>query len=194
MTTLYVLLVRSLPLLNAHPTMLSRSFCSMCCFVCVCQLMDAAINGTADATQEVYSQADTILVLICQLFVRVACFLTVVGLLASSRQWRDEYLLQYSGVFCVSLVGLILCLFLRVYRVTLASYPTRYPTVLTYWSAFEYSSLLLAHTLFSLLFYYYSIVSAFRIGSSSMDLGELESMSSSTPTVRAALHQASRRR
>ena len=65
--------------------------------------MDAAINGTADATQEVYSQADTILVLICQLFVRVACFLTVVGLLASSRQWRDEYLLQYSGVFCVSL-------------------------------------------------------------------------------------------
>ena len=115
---------------------------------------DVIINATADATGEVYTRFMTILVLVAQLVVRIASIFTIVGLLASSGSSQDEFLLRYCGVFTVSLFGLILCLFLRVFRVTLASFPSAFPTVLDYWGSTEYCLLLLSHSLLSLLFYY----------------------------------------
>lgn len=194
LTTLYVLLVTARLPERSCDTWANISHASLFFVSVLSQLADAAINSTADATYQLLTRTDTILVLVLQLFVRVSCFLTLIGMLASSRRWRDEFIVQYCGVFSVSLIGLIVCLFLRVYRVTLASYPSRFPTVLSYWSAYEYSSLMLGHTLLSLLFYYYSIMSAFRIGSSRMDgMGELDK-SCSTPSVYAALQEANKRR
>ena len=115
---------------------------------------DVVINATVDATGEVYTRFMTILVLVAQLVVRIASIFTIVGLLASSGSSQDEFLLRYCGVFTVSLFGLILCLFLRVFRVTLASFPSAFPTVLDYWGSTEYCLLLLSHALLSLLFYY----------------------------------------
>ena len=191
LTTLYVLLVchsqgrtHAKNNTNSLPTTIRAS-----------QLLDASINATADATDRPYTSTDTILVLIAQLCVRVGCFMTTVGMLASARSWQDEFLVQYCGVFSVSLVGLILCLFLRVYRVTLASYPSRFPTVLDYWASFEYCSLLLGHTLLSLLFYYYSITSAFRMGAARQNVAvDPGGVSGRTPTIAAAVQKASSRR
>ena len=67
-------------------------------------------------------------------------------------------------MFGVSLTGVIVCLFLRVYRIILASFPSTFPTVLDYWSNTLYCVLLLTHVLLSLLFYYYCVRSAFRMG------------------------------
>jgi hypothetical protein len=139
----------------------------------------------------------TILVLVAQLFVRVCCLFTTVGMLAASRSWRDEFLIQYCGMFAVSLAGLIACLFLRVYRVTLAAFPDRFNTVLSYFDSAEYCGLLLAHILLSLLFYYYSICAAFRVGSARMYLPperDTGGTSPCRPTPYAAVQLASRRR
>ena len=88
-------------------------------------LVDACINASADSIGAAMTKPTAILVLIAQLLVRLCCFFTTVGMLAASRSWRDEFLLQYCGLFAVSLAGLIIGLFLRVYRVTLAAYPSR---------------------------------------------------------------------
>ena len=115
---------------------------------------DVVINATADASGEELTRFFAIFVLVAQLMIRIVCIFTTFGLLGSTGSWQDEFLLRYFGVFGVSLASLILCLFLRVFRVTLASFPSQFPTVLDYWSTTEYCLLLLGHTLFSLLFYY----------------------------------------
>jgi hypothetical protein len=117
-------------------------------------LADIVINATSDASGERLTRSVAIVVMVAQLLVRIACMFTTVGLLSSSGSWNDEFLLRYCGVFAVSLIGLVLCLFLRVYRVTLASFPSRFPSVLDYWGTTEYCLLLLFHMLLSLVFYY----------------------------------------
>merc|ERR1712046_549135 len=105
---------------------------------------------------------------------------------------------EFCGIFAVSLVGIIACLFLRVYRVVLAAFPSRFPTVLDYWSSTEYCLLLLAHVLLSLLFYYYSIMAAHRCGQlkyffNPAQCGNLHNRTS-TPSMYAALHLSTMRR
>lgn len=161
------------------------------------QLADVAINATADAVDSRYTKTDTILVLVAQLATRICCSISMVGLLASSRTWSDEFLLQYCGIFVVSLVGLIVCAFLRVYRVTIASFPSRYTSVLEYWALGEYVIMFVGNTLLSLVFYYYSITSAFRMGSARTHLGvvpEVESSGRSAPSIFQAIQESSRRR
>lgn len=128
-------------------------------------MIDALINGLADANESRQSQTWVILVLAAQLFVRIGCFTTSVQLLASSSSsWMDELLVDFCGLLSVSLIGLILALFLRVYRVMLSSYTSKYPDVLTYWDDPYYCALLLAHTIASMAFYYWSVVSGHRMG------------------------------
>ena len=115
---------------------------------------DVVINATADASGEELTRFLAIFVLVIQLMIRILCIFTTFGLLATTGSWQDEFLLRYFSVFAVSLASLILCLFLRVFRVTLASFPSRYPTVLSYWGSEVFCVLLLGHTLLSLLFYY----------------------------------------
>ena len=117
-------------------------------------IADVVINATADANAEPLSRFSAISYLVIQLVVRVLCVFNTIGLLGSSGTWYDEVLLRYCGVFVVSLSGLIICLFLRVYRVTLVAFPSRFPTVLEYFADLPYVLLLVGHTMASLLFYY----------------------------------------
>ena len=158
------------------------------------QIADVSINATADAVSGRVTQTEAILAgLVPQLVVRILCAITMVSLLSSSRSWRDEFLLQFCGVFGVWLVGLIAALFLRVYRVMLASFPSRFPSVLDYWNSTEYSLLLAAHTLLSLLFYYYTIHAAHRMGSARYFSIHQNPGRSGRPSVLSAVHMASRR-
>ena len=126
--------------------------------------IDIVINSTADAQGEPLTRFLAILVLVAQLVVRIACFFTTIGLLATSGAWHDEFLLRYCGVFVASLFSLFLCLLLRVSCVTLASFPTEFPTVLDYWGT-AYPVALIGHVLLSLVFYYTALTSAFSMGS-----------------------------
>ena len=139
------------------------------------------------------------LVLVVQLLVRICCTITTVGMLTTTAVWHDAFLLQFCGVFSVSLAGLILCLFFRVYRVTLAAFPSTFPTVLHYWGSGEYCSLLISNSIFSLLFYYYSITAAYRVGSMKTiappqpDLSGDQQIPLPRPSAFAAVQLASRR-
>lgn len=154
--------------------------------------LDIVINATAEAQGEPFTRMGAIFVLAAQLIVRVACISTVISLLASSGSWHDEFLLRYSAVFVVSLAGLILCLFLRVFRVTLASFPSEFPTVLDYWGSATYCLLLLAHILLSLLFYYFAARSAHAMGSAGATGTPIESRRAVRPSALAAVQLASR--
>ena len=154
--------------------------------------LDVVINATAEAQGEPFTRMSAIFILIAQLVLRIACIFTVISLLASSGSWHDEVLLRYSAVFVVSLVGLILCLFLRVFRVTLASFPSEFPTVLDYWGSTTYCLLLLAHVLLSMLFYYFAARSAHAMGSARGLAAPIESRGSVRPSALAAVQLASR--
>ena len=159
-------------------------------------MADAIINATADTTAERQTTWRAASVLAVQVLIRVGCMISTVGLLSSSRTWRDDLLLEFCGLFAISLVGLITCLFLRVYRVTLSAFPSRFPTVLDYWNSTEYCLLLLAHVLLSLLFYWSSITAAHRMGSAKYFHradGALQP-GAKAPSIYAAVHLASSRR
>jgi hypothetical protein len=126
---------------------------------------DAVINATAEANVSRITQVWAAIALAGQISTRIGCILATISLLTSTRQWRDEFLLEFCGMFGVSLISMIICLFLRVYRVTLAAFPSQFPTSLSFWQNTEYCLLLTTHILLSLLFYYMSIMSAYRMGS-----------------------------
>lgn len=128
-------------------------------------LADGTINATVEANVESLTALLAAFVLAIQVLVRIGCIGTTVSILAASHAWRDDFLLDYCAYFSVSLIGLILCLFLRVYRVTLATFPSRFPSPIDYWSSSEYCIMVLINSVFSLLFYYMSISAAHRMGS-----------------------------
>ena len=162
---------------------------------------DASINATADANTQQMTTAWASLILVGQVFVRICCVGMVVAALSTSRTWRDDFLLEFCGVFAVSLVGIIVLLFLRVYCVVLASFPSTFPSVIDYWGSSEYCLLLLTHVLLSLLFYYTSIMAAFRAGRLKYFYNNTEHASTAAlqdggtvPSVYNALHLAAMRR
>lgn len=159
-------------------------------------IADATINATVEAEFERSTTLWTALTLGVQIVVRVACICTTVSILSASRAWRDDFLLDFCVLFAVSLIGLIMCLFLRVYRVTMATFPSRFPTVLDYWGSSEYWLLLVVHALLSLLFYYTSISAAHRMGSAKyFDSQQSEAtVVSQAPSLYTAVHLASMRR
>lgn len=177
-------------------TLAAGSYSAQFVTLYVLLLLDVCVNATADTSSDVNSRMPAIWVLVAQTVVRIACAATSVAMLASSRSWHDEFLLQYCGVFAISLFSLILCLFARVYRVTLASFPERYPSILDFWASEAYCLLLLGHTLLSLLFYYYSLTSAHRMGARSplSAITQHEGGAGGRPSTYAALALSSRRR
>lgn len=165
-------------------------------------LADAAINANADANATRFTQVSAVLALAGQVITRLGAMAATVGLLGTSGQWRDDFLLEFCGLFAVSLIGMIVCLFLRVYRVTLASYPSNFDSVVDYWHHPEYGALycamLVVHIVLSLLYYYYSIRAAYRMGSSrhaaESAARTFAANPGSTPTVYGAVSLASMRR
>ena len=88
-------------------------------------------------------------------------------------QWRDVLLSDFVDVFSVELLGLAFCLFFRVYRVMLSSYNTNFPTLLSFWDNDSlYPTLMLLHTLVTLILYIVVIKGAHRMGSVRYTRGE----------------------
>ena len=162
-------------------------------------LGDAAINATVDANDTPLTSTWAAIALVAQVVVRICCAVTTVGMLSAQGEWHDNVLLEFCGVFSISLIGIIACLFLRVYRVVLSTFPSRFPTVLDYWSSTEYCLLLIANSLLSLLFYYSSIRAAYRMGDlktlSSAAVASARAVREGTgrPSIYAAVHLASLR-
>lgn len=177
-----------------------RPYTTRLALLYVLLMADASINATVDAQIEPLTILWASMALVGQVIVRICCIVTTVGMLSSSRVWRDDFLLEFSGVFAVSLVGIIICLFLRVFRVVMAAFPSRFPTVLDYWRSDEYCLLLLAHVLVSLLFYYSSITAGHRMGrlvyfsSPERACATCLEQSVTRPSVYTAVHLASMRR
>ena len=164
------------------------------------QVADACINATSEVNAERMTRTGATLLLVAQIVTRISCIATTIGMLSTTTIWHDAFLLQFCGVFAVSMASLILCLFFRVYRVSLAAFPSRFPTVLDFWASSEYCLLLIAHVLLSLLFYYSSISAAHRMGRlryfSQPDAACTSALQQSVtvPSAYAAIHLASMRR
>ena len=162
-------------------------------------MADACINATSEVNAERMTRTGATLLLVAQIVTRISCIATTIGMLSTTTIWHDAFLLQFCGVFAVSMASLILCLFFRVYRVTLAAFPDTFPTVLDYWRSPEYCSLLLSHSILSLLFYYYSIAAAYRVGSLKshttphLDYSSTDPLGVPRPSRWAAVQLASRR-
>ena len=116
------------------------------------------------------------------------CIFTIVGLLASSGSWQDEFPPRYCGVFVMSLIGLVLCLFRR----SGALHHSERVTVFDYWASTTYC-LLPRPVLLSLLFYY----SNHRRAQHGLAIGAAvtaEGARSIRPSTYAAVQLATRRR
>ena len=130
--------------------------------------MDLAITATADTNETTQTQGETIAILVAQLATRLVLLAVAISLLASTPALRngqlDELMLAFRGYFATQLLGVLVCLFLRVYRVMLASYTSEFPTIKTYWEQPAYHILYLLHIATTLLYYYMHISSAYQLG------------------------------
>ena len=132
------------------------------------QAVDALITSLADTMEVVQTQAETIAVLAAQLFTRILLLLVAISLLGSTPALcagqLDSLMLAFRSFFAVQLMAVLVCLFLRVYRVMLASYTDDFPTIHTYWEQPAYHILYILHMGTSLLYYYSHISSAHALG------------------------------
>lgn len=181
---------------QASPALAISPYATRYALLTVLLMADASINATVDAQIERNTTAWASLVLVAQVLVRMCMIATTVSMISTSRSWRDDFLIDFCGVFAVSLVGIIVCLFLRVYCVVLAAFPSRFPTVLDYWNSTEYCVLLIAHTLLSMLLYYSSIMAGFRCGKLRYFYSQTPQTSGAGghPSIYEALHLSTLRR
>ena len=137
--------------------------------------MDVAITATADTMEVVQTQGETIVVLAAQLVTRLLLLLVAISMLASTPTLRagnlDSLMLAFRSFFAVQLLGVLVCLFLRVYRVMLSSYTTEFPTILSYWEDPIYHILYLLHIATTLLYYYMHVSSCYQLGVCFGDVG-----------------------
>eukprot|EP00320_Phaeocystis_rex_P014650 CAMPEP_0119060558 /NCGR_PEP_ID=MMETSP1178-20130426/4495_1 /TAXON_ID=33656 /ORGANISM="unid sp, Strain CCMP2000" /LENGTH=185 /DNA_ID=CAMNT_0007041671 /DNA_START=48 /DNA_END=605 /DNA_ORIENTATION=- len=133
--------------------------------------VDTVITSVADTMEVVQTQAETIMVLMGQLTTRILLLLVAVTLLGSTPALRagvlgqlDSLMLAFRSFFAVQLMAVLACLFLRVYRVMLASYTEEFPTIQKYWEQPAYHLLYLLHIGTTLLSYYSHISSAHALG------------------------------
>ena len=133
-------------------------------------LLDVSINANADANASKMLQIWAALALAGQVVTRLCTIGTTISLLGVSGQFRDDFIIEFFGLFAISLLSMIVLLFLRVFRVTLAAFPSKFESAVDYWRHEEYGTLycamLTAHILLSLLYYYFTIRAAHRMGSS----------------------------
>mmetsp|Transcript_44889 Transcript_44889/g.124502 ORF Transcript_44889/g.124502 Transcript_44889/m.124502 type:complete len:138 (-) Transcript_44889:118-531(-) len=110
----------------------------------------------------------SVLVLVLQLFVRMAWLGTCVALMMTTSTWRagatDSLVFDFCGVLAVNSIGLVISMFLRVYRVMIAALPDRFPTVQQYHEDAGYQALLLVNVMTSLVQYVVTISAAYRMG------------------------------
>ena len=71
---------------------------------------------------------------------------------------------DFRGYFAVQLVAFLVCLFLRVFRVMLASYTTDYPTIRSQWEQPAYHVLYYMHMATTLWYYYKHVGFAHELG------------------------------
>ena len=85
------------------------------------QVADGTTNALADAVVARQSTGMAVLVLVIQLVVRMSWLGTCAAILTTTATWRtgatDSLVFDFCGVLAVNSIGLVICMFLRVYRV-----------------------------------------------------------------------------
>ena len=91
------------------------------------QVADGMINALSDAVSNRETTGISVLVLVVQLVLRMSWLGVIVAMMMTTSTWRsgatDSLVFDFCGVLSINAIGLVLSMFLRVYRVMLSALP-----------------------------------------------------------------------